>query len=146
MNGIACVVCGTRSDEPIYANDGSSSLTSGARIVRVPTIVRVCRTCAHIQTEPLVNIDAYYDVEYNANLESDTADDLYMVRGQRSVYRSEHQAAVALDKLALAPGARLLDYGAAKAATPRRMLQARPDLKLAVFDVSDNTGHTGRNS
>jgi SAM-dependent methyltransferase len=139
MSGtIACVVCGTPSGDPIYASDGSSSLTSGARIASVRTVVRVCRTCAHIQTEPLANIDAYYDVEYNANLESETADDLYIVRDHRSVYRSEHQAAVALDKLALAPGARLLDYGAAKATTARRMLRARPDLELALFDVSDN--------
>jgi SAM-dependent methyltransferase len=94
--------------------------------------------CAHVQTEPLPNISQYYDKEYNANLDSETADDLYAEQNGVSIYRSEHQAAVALQKLSLKPHAKLLDYGAAKAETPRRMLEARSDIELSLFDVSDN--------
>jgi len=138
MSGVACVVCAVPGGKPIYQSGDGISITSGSRLLPISTVVRVCRHCAHIQTEPLANIDEYYDEEYNANLESETADDLYLVRDGVSVYRSEHQAAIALEKLRLAPGARVLDYGAAKAATSRRMLQARPDIELSLFDVSDN--------
>jgi SAM-dependent methyltransferase len=133
----ACLVCGAPSGAPAYRFDGPASVTSTARTVALPTVVFVCDTCAHVQTPPLDDLARYYDSAYNVRLESDDADDLYAVRDGVPVYRTGHQANVALDTLALAHGASVLEYGCGKALTLRRILQVRPDLDGAVFDVSD---------
>jgi 2-polyprenyl-3-methyl-5-hydroxy-6-metoxy-1,4-benzoquinol methylase len=134
---LACVVCGTSSGAPAYRHDGTTSVSSTARPVAAPTAVYVCQVCAHVQTPPVADLGAYYDTGYNVHLESDDADDLYDVRDGVAVYRAQHQADVALEKLALAPGASVLDYGCGKGMTLRALLSARPDLDGAVYDVSD---------
>jgi SAM-dependent methyltransferase len=133
----ACLVCGAPSGEPAYRHDGVLSISSTARAVALPTIVYVCERCGHVQTPPLADIGGYYDTAYNVHLESDEADDLYAVRDGLRIYRAQHQADVALAKLALPHGAAVLDYGCGKGMTLRTLLAARPDLDGAVFDVSD---------
>ena len=134
---MTCVVCGTPSGEPAYRHDGATSVSSTARAIALPTIVYVCTTCAHVQTPALEDIGDYYGSAYNVHLESDEADDLYAVRDGVRVYRAQHQATVALQKLALREGAAVLDYGCGKGMSLRALLAARPDLDGAVFDVSD---------
>ncbi|HEX3463980.1 MAG TPA: methyltransferase domain-containing protein [Candidatus Elarobacter sp.] len=134
---VACAVCTAPSGEPVYRYDGPSSISSVARIVQAPTIVHVCQSCGHVQTQPLDGVAAYYDTAYNVHGESDDADDLYAVRDGVPVYRAQHQAEVALAKLALPHGATVLDYGCGKGMTLRALLAARPDVDGAVFDVSD---------
>jgi SAM-dependent methyltransferase len=134
---VACNVCGAPIGGPLYRNDGSVSITSLAKPFDGPTVVFQCAICAHLQTPPLEGIGSYYDTEYNVRAESEDADDLYALRDGKPVYRTEHQAAEALAKLAPAHGARVLDYGCGKARTLRHMMLARPDLRPAVFDVSD---------
>jgi SAM-dependent methyltransferase len=133
----ACAVCGTPSGAPAYRHDGAVSISSTARAIAVPTIVYVCAVCAHVQTPPLADIGGYYDTAYNVHLESDDADDLYAVRDGVPVYRAQHQANVALEKLNLPSGAAVLDYGCGKGMSLRALLAARSDLDGAVFDVSD---------
>ncbi len=133
----ACLVCGAPNGSPLYRSDGPLSVTSTARPIELPTIVFACDACGHVQTPPLADIDRYYDSAYNVHLESDSADDLYEVRDGLPVYRAQHQADVALAKLALAHGASVLDYGCGKGMTLRAALAARPDLRGYVFDVSD---------
>jgi SAM-dependent methyltransferase len=133
----ACVVCGARSGAPAYRHDGATSVSSTARPIAAPTAVYVCEVCAHVQTPPLGDLGAYYDTAYNVHLESDDADDLYEVRDGVPVYRAQHQADVALEKLALPHGASVLDYGCGKGMSLRALLAARPDLDGAVYDVSD---------
>ena len=134
---VACNVCGTAAGVPLYCNDGGVSITSLAKPFAGRTVVFACRSCAHLQTPPLEDIGAYYDTEYNVRAESEDADDLYALRDGKPVYRTEHQAAEALAKLQPARGARMLDYGCGKARTLRHIASARPDLRPAVFDVSD---------
>jgi 2-polyprenyl-3-methyl-5-hydroxy-6-metoxy-1,4-benzoquinol methylase len=134
---LACVVCGTPSGAPAYRHDGTTSVSSTARPVAAPTAVYVCEVCAHVQTPPVADLGAYYDTAYNVHLESDEADDLYDVRDGVPVYRAQHQADVALEKLSLSPGASVLDYGCGKGMSLRALLAARPDLDGAVYDVSD---------
>ena len=134
----ACLVCGAASGAPAYRHDGATSVSSTARAIDVPTIVYVCETCGHVQTPALADIGGYYDTAYNVHLESDDSDDLYDVHDGVPLYRAQHQANVALDKLALAPGAAVLDYGCGKGMSLRALLAARPDLDGAVFDVSDS--------
>jgi cyclopropane fatty-acyl-phospholipid synthase-like methyltransferase len=134
---LACLVCGAACGAPAYRHDGAMSVSSTARPIAVPTAVYACTTCAHVQTPPVGDLEAYYDTAYNVHLESDDADDLYDVRNGVPVYRAQHQANVALAKLALPHGAAVLDYGCGKGMTLRALLAARPDLNGAVFDVSD---------
>jgi 2-polyprenyl-3-methyl-5-hydroxy-6-metoxy-1,4-benzoquinol methylase len=134
---LACAVCGTPSGAPAYRHDGATSVSSTARPIAAPTAVYVCQVCAHVQTPPVSDLGAYYDTAYNVHLESDDADDLYDVRNGVPMYRAQHQANVALEKLALSPGASVLDYGCGKAMSLRALLAARPDLDVAVYDVSD---------
>ena len=134
---LACLVCGAPSGAPAYRHDAATSVSSTARPIAAPTAVYVCNACAHVQTPPLANIGAYYDTAYNVHLESDDADDLYAVRDGAPVYRAHHQANVALEKLGLARGASVLDYGCGKGMSLRALLAERPDLDGAVFDVSD---------
>ena len=58
------------------------------------------------------------------------------MRDGRIVYRTQHQVDVLQRKLTLPMGSRMLDYGCAKASTPRALLGARPDLNVHLFDVS----------
>jgi SAM-dependent methyltransferase len=134
---VACMVCGTPCGEPAYRHDGVTSVSSTARPISAPTVVYVCEVCAHVQTPPVGDLGAYYDTAYNVHLESDDSDDLYAVRDGVPVYRAQHQANVALEKLALPAGASVLDYGCGKGMSLRALLAARPDLDGAVFDVSD---------
>jgi SAM-dependent methyltransferase len=134
---LACLVCGTPSGAPAYRHDGEISVSSTARAISAPTVVYVCENCAHVQTPPLGDLSKYYDTAYNVHLESEAADDLYTLRDGVPLYRAQHQADVALAKLALPHGAAVLDYGCGKAMTLRGLLAARPDLDGAVFDVSD---------
>jgi SAM-dependent methyltransferase len=113
------------------------SISSTARQIAVPTVVYVCEVCAHVQTPPLEDIGNYYDTDYNVHLESDDTDDLYAVRDGTPVYRAQHQANIALEKLALPDGASVLDYGCGKGMSLRALLAVRPDLDGFVFDVSD---------
>jgi 2-polyprenyl-3-methyl-5-hydroxy-6-metoxy-1,4-benzoquinol methylase len=133
----ACRVCGAELEQAVYASASSTSLTSLCTVLTQPTIVWLCDRCAHVQTPPLDDLDEYYRSTYRILLASDEEDQLYEVRDGRQVFRAEHQAATVLATLDLAHGTRLLDYGAAKGATARRMLAARSDLRVAFFDVSD---------
>lgn len=137
MNEASCRICGTPCGPPVYAHDGPS-ISSTARIIAAPTIVYVCATCSHVQSEPVADIAGYYDTGYNVHLESDDADDLYAVEDGTPVYRAQHQARVAVRNLAPEANARVLDYGCGKGATLRALAALRPDLRLHAFDVSAN--------
>lgn len=133
-----CNVCDSPFDRPVYHSPQPTSLTTGGVLVPQPTEVFFCHTCGHVHTRPILNLDRYYDQDYNINLDSAEADDLYAWTPERSIYRSEHQAETLLRLLPLKRGAVVLDYGCAKAASSRRLLQARPDLRIHLFDVSEN--------
>lgn len=135
--GSVCAVCRTPSEAPIYRHDGPISVSSTGRPIAIPTAVYVCTVCGHVQTPPLDDITGYYENAYNVHLESANADDLYEVRAGVPIYRAQHQATVALQKLALPSGASVLDYGCGKGMSLHALLTERPDIDGAVFDVSD---------
>jgi SAM-dependent methyltransferase len=137
LAGRSCAVCGRPFAAPVLRSTGSSSLTSLCTLVPQRTVVDQCTYCAHLQTPSMDDLDDYYSSSYRILIESEEEDQIYAVVDGEPRYRSQHQAEVLLDTLALADGARVLDYGAAKGATMRLVGERRPDVVAHFFDVSD---------
>jgi SAM-dependent methyltransferase len=112
-------------------------MTSLSTWLDAPTQVWVCRGCGHVQSPDLPDVQAFYDHEYRISLQSDDHDQLYEMGPDGPVFRTGHQAAL-LAALDLPKGARLMDFGAAKGTTTRRLMALRPDLRPHVFDVSED--------
>lgn len=134
---LACAVCGAELGPPVYRSAEAVSVTSLCEVRRQPTEVSFCAACGHLQTPALADVASYYDRDYKILIDDEDEDQLYRLADGRRVYRAEHQADVLLGKVLLPNGAKVLDYGSAKAATLRRLVAERPDLVPYVFDVSD---------
>lgn len=134
----ACRICGDHIGAPSYEAP-TPALTSSTTLLDVPTRVFVCGTCGHAQSDDIPDIQAFYDTGYRISLSSENHDQIFAVKPDGTiVYRTDHQANVALAMLDLPQGARVLDYGAAKADTLRKVFAARPDIVPHVFDVSSD--------
>lgn len=105
-------------------------------LINVPTRVYLCESCGHAQSDSLPDIRKFYDTEYRISLESEEHDQLYAMGPDGPIYRTDHQAELLATFLDLPKGALLLDYGAAKAATLKKLRGFRPDIVGHVFDVS----------
>lgn len=130
-----CRVCDTLLGGPIY-KAGTPSITSVATTLDIGVCVHVCDTCGHAQSPDLPDLKTYYDTEYKILLAAEDQDHLYDTVDGVEIYRSEHQCRLVREFCAPREGARILDYGAAKAATLRRLLGATPGASGFVFDVS----------
>jgi SAM-dependent methyltransferase len=102
----------------------------------VPTEVWVCRACGHVQSPDLPDLHTFYDQDYRISLQSNEHDQLYELSTEGPVFRTAHQAGL-LSELDLPEGAAVLDFGAGKATTTRRLAALRPDIRPHVFDVSE---------
>ncbi|OCP02332.1 MULTISPECIES: class I SAM-dependent methyltransferase [unclassified Ensifer] len=133
-----CRVCGDHIGAPTY-DVPAPALTSMMTLLDVPTRVFVCAACGHAQSDDIPDIQAFYDTGYRISLTSENHDQIFAVASDGTItYRTDHQAALALRLLDLPEGASILDYGAAKAVTLRKMTAARSDLRPHVFDVSSD--------
>lgn len=140
-----CNVCDSPMGAPVYQPETQQSLTSMCSVRDGAAQVWSCPVCAHLRGAALADTEAFYDVEYRISLDHDDDDQVYEVSGEHILYRTEHQALTLLAKLHLPEAALLLDYGCAKASTPRHLLRERADLRLHLFDVSEMyLAHWGR--
>jgi SAM-dependent methyltransferase len=130
-----CRVCQGRLGTAIY-HAHPPSLTSLSTLADVPTEVFVCTRCGHGQSINLPNVGAFYDTHYRISLDSEGHDQLYAIVDGHPIYRTDRQAELVILHANPPHGARVLDYGAAKAATLRNITTRRPDLVPYVFDVS----------
>ena len=130
-------MCGTRLRRPVYASPAPVSVSSLGQVLPGRTEVYFCKVCGHLVTPPLPDLASYYEEDYRILVESEEEDQLYELSptGERT-YRADHQLRRLLEKVPVGPGARLVDWGCAKAATFRRLAMLRPDLDLFLFDVS----------
>lgn len=131
---IACRVCRSPLGPVAFAAP-APGMTSLSTLLSSKTEVWVCEACGHAQSPDLPDVQAFYDHEYKISLQSEDHDQLYERRGDVSVFRTDRQAELVLE-LDLPPGAKVLDFGAAKAATLKKVVEARPDIVPHVFDVS----------
>lgn len=130
----SCRICACALAAPDF-HAPAPAMTSLSTLLAAETEVFVCTACGHVQSPDLPDVQAFYDHEYRISLQSDEHDQLYEQRGDGAVFRTDRQAELVLE-MDLAQGARILDFGAAKAATLRKVCAARKDLVPHVFDVS----------
>jgi len=132
-----CRVCRTESGASLYSS-GAPAITSLATVVEAPTNIYVCSACGHCQSDDLPNLDAFYDTDYKISLASDDHDQVYEVRDGKPVFRTDRQAEVVIGLVEMKPAAKILDYGAAKATTLRKIVARTPSVSPHVFDVSED--------
>ena len=132
-----CLVCRASLNQPVLRSEGQFSISSLARPAARKIEVYWCHECAHLQTPPMVNIEAYYDTDYNILTGSEDEDQLYGIFNGKRVFRAEHQFNTLLRKIDLPNRARVLDYGCGKAAVCKLLKAARPDISSYLFDVTD---------
>jgi 2-polyprenyl-3-methyl-5-hydroxy-6-metoxy-1,4-benzoquinol methylase len=132
-----CRICGTNIDYPVL-DLPAPALTTTNEQVPVCTQVYVCADCGHVQSPDLPDFAEFYDTRYKYSLASEEYDQLCEIRDGVSLYRTDVQAAVVLDMVTPRVGGSILDYGAAKAATLRKICARRPDLSPHVFDISED--------
>lgn len=132
-----CNVCDSPVGEPIFSSRSDTALTSLCEQRAGRVQVWSCPRCGHLFGQPLAETETYYAADYRILLDHDDEDQIYEIRGGEIVYRTDHQIDVLRRKMALPEGAVLLDYGCAKASTPKRLLESRPDVQVHLFDVSD---------
>jgi SAM-dependent methyltransferase len=130
-----CWVCAAPVGEPLL-DLPSPSLSSCSQLLPAPTQLYACHNCGHVLSPALPNPDAFYSSEYRISLESEDHDQIYEIRDGQPVYRTTRQAEVFLEQVQVPQQARVLDYGAAKAVTLRKIHKQRPDIEPLVFDVS----------
>jgi SAM-dependent methyltransferase len=132
-----CNVCKNLLGLPVFTGEEAASITTMNVLVAGQTRVFLCDGCGHLQTQALPDLERYYAEEYSINADGVDDDQLYEIRDGREVYRSEHQAAVLMQKLDLSGPLSVLDYGCAKGATLRRVVEAFPNVQPYLFDVTD---------
>ncbi|MBX4862980.1 class I SAM-dependent methyltransferase [Rhizobium sophorae] len=131
-----CRVCGGKIAEPAYEAP-APALTSIMTLLDIHTRVYVCNGCGHAQCDEIPDIETFYDTGYRISLGSEGQDQIFAVKPDGTViYRTDHQAEIARNLLNLPERAKLLDYGAAKADTLRKIVAKRPDIEPHVFDIS----------
>ncbi len=130
-----CNVCSTEMGQPVY--ESAVSLTSLCDIFPEPTRVRICTNCGHLQTDELADAASFYDADYTILTDSDEEDQIYEVREDGTVYRTEHQLNVFVDKVPVEHGTKILDFGCAKSSMMRALLACRPGVEPYLYDVSD---------
>jgi SAM-dependent methyltransferase len=130
-----CNLCGASGLEKIHALD-TASITQQRTAHIQETALWFCTACGHTITEPLKNVEDYYSLQYNFLTGSEDEDHLLKVVGEEKIFRSDYQADILSQAVDLQPGMRILDFGCAKAATLKKLLQ-RLAIVPFVFDVSD---------
>lgn len=133
-----CRVCGETIATPAYETP-APALTSIMTLLDMPTRVYICESCGHAQGDDIPDIKSFYDTGYRISLANDDHDQIFAVKPDGTIiYRTDHQTHIALGLLDMPQGATVIDYGAAKADTLRKMHAARPDILPHVFDVSSD--------
>jgi len=134
----SCLVCGSSGLVPLLHLPEGLTITSLCKTIEGRVSSYFCRGCGHVQTTPLPNLSAYYADNYQILAQSAEEDQLLTLSNGEMAYRLQHQAETLLDSVEIPFGAKILDYGCAKAETLRRICQARSDLVPHCFDVSDD--------
>jgi SAM-dependent methyltransferase len=134
LNALPCRVCG--ADVSCIFHSDAPSIMGITHPVDEPLSVYLCENCGHGQSDN-IDFDQYYSKEYRFELQSAEHDQLTAVVDGVKIYRADVQVQAVLTLLDIPRHARILDYGAAKASTLKKLCAQRPDVIPSVFDVSE---------
>lgn len=129
-----CRVCETTLGSALLSID-SPALTSVNGLVNTGTQVFGCRECGHYQSDEFGDPEKYYASTYRISLGGPEHDQLYDYAAGTPRFRTDVQAEIVLS-LRLGSDIQVLDFGAAKADTLRKVVRAEPSWNPHVFDVS----------
>ncbi len=133
-----CRVCSAKLNVSFVLSK-STSLSSVLGNIEAPTVVRVCDSCSHAQTESLSNVADYYDSQYRISLDNEHHDQLLTSTDLKiTAYRTEYQARICLEMCEVPENANVIDFGAAQARSLFWLASQRPDIVPHVFDVSED--------
>ena len=132
-----CCICQQPLEAPVFESNTAVSITSLCQVIEGYTRVWHCEGCGHTQTGLLPSLEEFYAKDYNILIDNEEEDQLYAVREEGNIYRTEHQVATLLDKCDIPEGAQLLDYGCGKASTLKALCAQREDIVPHVFDVGE---------
>ncbi|WP_417425565.1 class I SAM-dependent methyltransferase [Hoeflea sp.] len=133
---ITCPVCGSADLKLIYHSRTQTSLSSLCQVLPGAKLVSHCRECGHLIGNGVADAESFYELEYRILLDDEDEDQIYEVRDDKIVSRTDHQLSVFVEKLAPGPNLAVLDYGCAKAAMARRLSEQYPGFDMHLFDVS----------
>lgn len=130
-----CVIC-DNTDLIEVLHRQKPAITSLAGIIRLETKVFACRQCGHIQTEPAIDTDSYYENDYHLHVfEGD--DDVVVVGSNKQIPRSQYQIGILNRKFDFTAKANVLEYGAGKGNMLKQLSsQANPD-DLYAYEVAE---------
>ena len=131
-----CNVCGESGLSLLYNHVDTSNITSICTLVEDSIAVFFCKCCAHLQTIGLSDVSEFYDKNYDLLISSEDEDQIYKIENDIEVFRYDFQVDTLLDKLEIPLGAKILDYGCAKAACLKKLCATRHDIEPFVYDVS----------
>jgi SAM-dependent methyltransferase len=134
---VKCNICNHQLVTPIFSSKENISITSLCEVYPQKTEVFFCENCGHLQTTPLIDIEKYYDLSYKILIDTEEEDQLYQAIDGQKKYRIDHQLETLLNKVVVPQNAQILDYGCAKSATFKKLVQIRTDLTPHLFDVSE---------
>jgi SAM-dependent methyltransferase len=131
-----CRICATEIVNPVY-REKTLKFAEFSGGLNPEKQVFLCPVCGHASSPPIAEIGEFYDTGYQFQLGDEDEDQLYEMRDGKPFFRNARQAELVLEHCPPPDGARVLDYGAAKAVTLANLKRARPDIVPAVFDVSE---------
>jgi SAM-dependent methyltransferase len=134
---VNCNVCGGLLNRPIYTSPRDLSITSLCQVWPVSTKIYFCECCGHVQTAEEINLESYYAEDYKILIDSEEEDQIYEVNSGVNVYRTDHQVKTFFSLVQPKKNSRILDFGCAKSATLKRLVEKRSDIRPHLFDVSD---------
>lgn len=132
-----CNVCLRELSDPVFSSEHNQAITSLSEQIDGSVHVFYCSNCNHLNTNELPELQLFYAEKYKLNITSEDSDQLYGVINGMSVYRSDKQAALVIEKLNISKGANVLDFGCGRAATMEKIVKYRNDITPYLFDVSD---------
>lgn len=132
-----CNVCQNDQMQSVFVSSSNRSVTTLNKVIEGTTSVYFCERCGHTQTNEIMDLARYYALEYEINMASDEDDQIYQVIDGKTIYRSHHQADTLMAKVDFQPGMKLLDYGCAKGATLKKVMEKHSELEALFFDVTD---------
>lgn len=131
-----CPVCHAHGMIPVYHSGTKTSLSSLCQVLPGAKMVSYCSECGHLAGTGVVDADQFYETDYRILLDDEDEDQIYEIRDDEIVSRTDHQMAVLHSKVTLAADLCVLDYGCAKAAMARRIADTVPGIGMHLFDVS----------